>query len=99
MIEIRMRWYGHVMKMEEANPLKKVMNMEIEGTRLRGSPGSDEKTTIGRKEGHGRLPSESKEIQKTDICGGGRRRQKTMQLRLAGNQASGREREQLNDRG
>ena len=36
--EIRMRWYGHVMRMEEANPMKKVMNMEIEGTRPRGGP-------------------------------------------------------------
>ncbi len=33
-----MRRYGHVMRMEEANPVKKVMNMEFEGTRPRGGP-------------------------------------------------------------
>ena len=31
--EIRMRWCGPVMRMEEANPVKNVMNMDIEGTR------------------------------------------------------------------
>ena len=36
--EIRMRWYGHVMRMEEESPIKKVMNYKIEGKRPRGRP-------------------------------------------------------------
>ncbi len=36
--EIWMRRYGHVMRMQEANPVNKVMNMEIEGTSSRGRP-------------------------------------------------------------
>ncbi len=35
MREVRMRWYGYVMRMEEANPVKKVINMDFEGTRPR----------------------------------------------------------------
>lgn len=36
--EIRMRWYGHVMRMEVANPVREVMNSVVAGKRPRGRP-------------------------------------------------------------
>ena len=36
--EIRMRWYGHVMRMEDVNPVREIMEKQFEGTRPRGRP-------------------------------------------------------------
>ena len=36
--ETRLRWYGHVMRMNEENPTKKTVNKEVEGRRTRGRP-------------------------------------------------------------
>ena len=36
--EIRMRWYGHVLRMDDGNPVKEVMHTEVEGKRPRGRP-------------------------------------------------------------
>ncbi|KAK3894199.1 hypothetical protein Pcinc_002033 [Petrolisthes cinctipes] len=36
--ERRLQWYGHVMRREENNIAKKVMNIEVEGRRKRGRP-------------------------------------------------------------
>jgi len=36
--QIRMRWFGHVTRMEDDNQVKKVMCMEISGKRSRGRP-------------------------------------------------------------
>ena len=36
--EIRLRWYGHVMRMKDDNEVKKVMYMEVPGKRPVGRP-------------------------------------------------------------
>ena len=36
--EIRLRWYGHVMRMDNDNTVKAVMDMEVPGRRPRGRP-------------------------------------------------------------
>ena len=86
--EIRMRWHGHVVRMEEANPVKKVMNMEIEGTRPRGRPRKRWKDNV---RGHGSLPSESKGYRRRASMDGDD--EGSRPCRLVGNQVSGRERE------
>ena len=34
----RLRWYGHLMRMEEGNKVKEVWNMTVQGNRPRGRP-------------------------------------------------------------
>ena len=36
--EIRMRWFGHVARMKDGNPVKQTMRMAIPGRRPRGRP-------------------------------------------------------------
>ena len=36
--ERRLQWYGHVMRREDNNIAKEVMDMEVEGRRKRGRP-------------------------------------------------------------
>jgi len=36
--EIRLRWFGHVMRKEEMEALGSVMKMNVEGKRGRGRP-------------------------------------------------------------
>ena len=32
----RLRWYGHILKMDEGNRVKQMMEMEVRGTRAKG---------------------------------------------------------------
>ena len=34
----RLKWYGHLMRMEEGNRVKEVWNTNVQGNRLRGRP-------------------------------------------------------------
>jgi len=36
--QIRLRWYGHVLRKEDSNWVKKCMEYEVEGVRPRGRP-------------------------------------------------------------
>ncbi len=75
MREIWMRWHRHVMRMEKANPGKKVLNNGDWMIDQEGDPGRDGKIALRRI----RTTSKWEQIiQKTDICGGGNRRQLTL---------------------
>ena len=89
--EIRMRWYGHVMSMEEANPVKNMMNMEkleIEGTRPRGRPGKRWKDNVMKDMDHFQVRAKDTEARQLRQLW----RRKTADPVVL-NQASGRERE------
>ena len=47
--EIRMRWYGHVLRMDDGNPVKEVMHTEVEGKRPRGRPRKRWKDNINKR--------------------------------------------------
>ena len=36
--EARLRWFGHVKRMDDSNPTKEVMNFRVDGRRSRGRP-------------------------------------------------------------
>ncbi len=50
--ETQMRWYGYVMRTDEANPVKKVMNMDIEGIRPRGRSSKRWKDNVNKDMEH-----------------------------------------------
>ena len=41
-----MRWYGHVMRMEDQNPVKRTMCESVKGKRPRGRPRKEWKDNI-----------------------------------------------------
>ena len=45
--EMRLRWYGHIQKMEEINEVRAIVDMKVSGKRPRGK---------GDKEGNGLCP-------------------------------------------
>ena len=36
--QARLRWFGHLQRMDDRNPIKGTLNMEVSGTRPRGRP-------------------------------------------------------------
>ena len=67
--------------MEEANPVKKVMNMEIEGTRPRWRLRKRWRDNVKKNMDHFQVRAKDTEDRHmwTPHCGGGRQRQPTLQ--------------------
>ena len=59
--EIRMRWYGHLMRMEEESPVKKVMKAEVKGRRPRGRPRKRWKDNVKQDMEHFQVRAEDTE--------------------------------------
>ena len=36
--QARLRWYGHILQVDDGNKVKQTMKMEVRGTRAKGNP-------------------------------------------------------------